>query len=293
MFVPAKPLALGTVYTVTVKKGWKVAGSDLALADDAVIRFETMADPSHVQGVRIEPTGTFFEAVPGKEAILNVNPDYSGRKFKVSLTGYALTKEDAKTLMAKIADVPWWAYASVRSGDAFRAFATRQAFTADAGIETDAARMSYFIRVPKQGAGIFLIRITTVTQETPPATEESWAILQMSDVATYAILDAKQTLFWAMDMSTQKPLSGLPVTLEGATIQTDQNGLARLPTPPMFASTSTDSPIVVAEAGVGDLSALIPLSKRGWLVNYGNGPSWDTDRSTGYITPDRPLYRIA
>ncbi len=292
-FLPNKPLAPGQLYTVTLKKGWKISDSDLALQNDAVIRFETAStDPQRAfDVVRIEPSGTFFETAPGKEAYVQAYlSNREAVKGGVSVTGYALDTGTATTLLERLSSIPWWASETRKQSDVYETFAKTKAFQSTATLEGDGYPM--YLRLPAVSAGVYLVR---VDPSVAPGTtvESSWFVLQVTEMATYTMSDAHTTLFWMMNIATGRPLEGATVRLNDATAVTDRDGLARLPTPVEFTDVSTDASITrIARATAGSMSALVPLERSGRAYPFfGRGNASAHDTTWGYVFADRPLYR--
>lgn len=294
-FIPEKPLAAGQLYTVTYKAGWKVSNSDLALQNDHVIRFETAVDDpwKTYEIVRLEPAGTLFETAPGKEAFIQTYPtNREALRGTIEVIGYSIDQPTATTLLKDLSNVPWWASETRKKTDAFAAVAKTQAFRLDAAIEGD----SYpnYLRLPGIPAGTYVVKVNPSAVE-GASTEQSWFILQSTDIATYSVSDDKTTLFWAMNVSTGQPLSGATVRLNGATATTGADGIARLPTPAEFTTiTNGDIKTLVAEVSAGTLSALVPLQRGGQMIPFysretGGGAH---DTTWGYLFTDRPLYRV-
>lgn len=295
-FIPSKPLAAGRLYTATFKKGWKLAGSDLSLQADHVIRFETISEEyaSGKTPTRVDPSGTFFEAAPNKEAFVQVYaPNRDVLSGPVTLTGFVLSKDDAKALITQTEQIPWWADATRRRGEAFGTYAKKQSFEVSAALEGGTDSYLTYLRVPGLAPGVYAVRIRPALKDQKAAADVSWFMLQVTNVATYVIADKGTTLLWAMNMDTQRPLSGLAVTADGKNATTDGDGVARLATPALITSTSTDAGVVIAEASGNGMESLIPISHRQFRWTYAYGPTADgSDQSYGYLFADRPLYRI-
>lgn len=289
-FIPAKPLAPGQIYTVTYKKGWMVTGTDRALEHDAVISFETAPKAATVTPIRLEPQDTFVETAPTKDAFVNVYGPYDSIKGRaVTVTGFSLPTADAKELLQKIYAIPWWSEVARSQTDLYKNAAKTQAFQVAATVEEK--DYTTFVRVPGVAAGIYIVRL----EPTGPNAEASWFVLQSTEVATYNISDAKSTLLWVMNLSTQRPLTGASVSLSGASTNTGDDGIARLTTPATISATSTDTDVVeIAEVTSGPLSALIPLERNNAIpFDYKFRPQADGhDANWGYIFADRPLYRL-
>ncbi len=297
VFLPNKPLQPGQIYTVTYKKGWKIANSDRVLTDDYVTRFETADPRSQTSFIQVRPSGRFFEGVPGKESFVQAYAnDYGSTSFQNGLTatGYTLSSEQAKDLIAKMEQIPLWASETRSSENLYKAFAKQSAFQASVSLEQRSSSNQTFIRLPAQTAGTYLVRLapSSTTSNDQPA---SWFVLQLTKLATYAMVDDLQTLVWVMNMETQLPMANVTIRYGSTQEITDEQGVARLPTPAPLVSTSTapEDSFVILEAGSSaDTSALIPLERSGWQWGYAYGPQVDSNAHTiGYIYPDRPLFR--
>lgn len=295
-FVPAKPLAPATLYTVTYKKGWKVTGSDLALTEDKVIAFETASTATTANtALRLEPAGTMFETAPGKEAFVNIYPLYEeNTKHDVKVTGYALPGAQASDFLSKLLAVPAWASEANRSrGDLFAQAAKTQSFQVTAAVEQK--DYSSFVRVPGVAAGVYLVRLDPVA----PAgvtSEPSWFVLQSTEIATFDMSDAKNTVFWTMNVATGRPVSGATVRVEGTSYQTSEEGVAKFPTPAKVTDENPDAQqAIIAEVTSGSLTALVPIEnvQRAMPFDFGyrQMPS-ARDTTWGYLFTDRPLYRL-
>lgn len=289
-FVPAKPLAPGQIYTVTYKKGWKVAGTDRAMEDDTVLSFETAPASASSKTVRLEPQDTFVETAPSKDAFVSVYGPYDAIKGRaVTITGFALTTTDAKELLKKIYTIPWWSEVAHTKTDVYTGAAKTQSFQLSTTVEEK--EYTSFVRVPGVAAGLYLVRL----EPAGPGAEASWFVLQSTDVATYDISDAKTTLLWVMNLSTQRPLAGASVSLVGSTANTGDDGVARLATPATISATSTDAAIVeIAEVTSGPMTALVPLERNNAIpFDFKFRPQANGhDANWGYLFADRPLYRL-
>jgi uncharacterized protein YfaS (alpha-2-macroglobulin family) len=294
-FIPAKPLAPAQLYTVTYKKGWKVAGSDLALQEDAVIRFETASEfpQNPYDVVRIEPSGTLFETAPGKEAYIQAYlANRLDLKGEIEVIGYALDKPTAATFIEQLTNIPWWASETRKKSEMYAALAKTQAFRANATLEGDG--YPSYLRLPGVPAGMYLVKVNPSAVEGATA-ESSWFVLQATEIATYSISDEKTTLFWTMNIATGQPLSGATVRVQGASAVTGNDGIGRIATPAEFVN--ADEPkMLVADITSGPLSALVPLERGGRMIPFfarEASMSMAHDTTWGYLFADRPLYRVS
>lgn len=278
-FVPAKPLAYGRLYTVTLKKGLKVQNSSLGLASDAVLKFETQTPPAlAIQPVRVTPTRGRIESYPDKEAIVYVWAENAKDK-DVAITGYALGDKDVDFLR-ELLTLPNFAEATRQ--ETHEKYAKNKSFELTAKLEEVKSYGRNFLRLPKIAAGRYIVKLQ------PKDGLAAWMYLESTYLATYATADEKTLVVWAMNGETQRPLTDLPVRYGTVDMKTDAQGLARLPTPPALNSTST--PWEIIQMGAGNLSALVVMSK--------NGASWDwygfisnNENTVSYLYMDRPIYK--
>ena len=69
-FVPDKPLARNTLYTVTVRRGLPVAETGMTLDETRVFRFETTGGA--VSRAHVTVTRSLFDAAPGERAAIGL-----------------------------------------------------------------------------------------------------------------------------------------------------------------------------------------------------------------------------
>lgn len=287
-FVPSKPLEPGRIYTVTYKKGWKVAGSDRALRDDVVITFET--SPRMPGGAYVPPkpyinvSRMIVEAAPGRDVLVPVWLNSVAKSADVTVTGYAIDAKDATAFLVEESKIPWFAYETRRRGDVFAKYAKTKALEMKPEIQS--IEYQTFLVLPKGvPAGRYVMKVEIANGD------PSWFYLESTNVATYAVSDKSATLVWAMNIETGRPLTGMPVVLKDARVTTDQDGIARLATPSEVTATGTQEAVVVT-VGEGALSSLVRLeSRRGWSYAYEFGRLSDNDATVAYLYPDRPIYR--
>lgn len=294
-FVPEKPLAYGTTYHIVLKKGFGVAGSDVALAADAVIDFETERAPMVDNApwpLRLD-FDEFHEEFPGKPLAF-ATFIYSNPKadLPVKVTGYRLTNADAKTLLRARYNLPdWEAIERSRFADYEQAHKT-QVFDLTVPLQklTDYSR--YGVVLPKQDTpGVYALKLL------PKDGEVSWMFLQITPTAAYVTGDKSTLLVWAVEGMTKKPLSNLPVVSEDGSARTDAQGIARIPAPAWLADTvngvnvSPTSSLRILEIGEGAEHVFVPF--RGGNIGY-DYRYWSEpvdERYWSYLFIDRPLYR--
>lgn len=294
-FVPDQPLAPGTVYEVKLAGSYGVAGSDRALGEDASIRFETAASAETIS-VATEPMShdELVHFRPNQTAALDVYLGYHPNPnddplSSVDVTGYRVTREQAKQLLEARLAIPPWAEATRNKFEGYQAFAGAMAFQATVNLERQ--EYSTFLRLPTMTeSGFYILRFQP---RAPSRRAASWAIVQVSDTAYYVTSDANQTLVWAIDSTTRRPYANAPIRLGEQSVTADGRGLATLQTPPNLAvrpEQPQDIAYAVAEIGEGQRAALAVLG--GLYYEPFWGQATDLSKTWSYLEIDRPLYRL-
>jgi len=287
IFIPDKPLQPGRIYTVKLAKGLKLEGSDRALEEDRVIRFEVA--PSRPAGEAAKPSlmpmNDLNEAAPGKDIYLPVYWQSGSGLGDVNVTGYSLSQAQAEQFLADYSKIPEFAIETRKRGDVLKGYAKQKAFEAKGKLEEQ--EYSMFLHLPDGVArGWYILKLQ------PAGGEATYTFLESTNVATYAISDKQTTVIWAMNIGTSRPLSNLRVRYSNVDVRTDQDGLARFQTPDEILATTTDASVIVT-VGEGDLVSLLRLASQNadpWRYGWYNG-GLTNDKTVSYLYPDRPLYR--
>ncbi|MFA6504406.1 MAG: Ig-like domain-containing protein, partial [Patescibacteria group bacterium] len=288
VFLPNKPLSPLTLYTVTFKKGWGLGDGGSTLNDDYSIRFQTSSGRVSSAQKYINVTSYLFESAPGTEPVIGVW--YSDVDKPVTVTGYSLSFDDAKSVIQKIESQPSWIDATDIRNKTLADKVGGQAFTQQANLE-NVGEYSKGIRLSNSiSAGFYAIRLD---QE---GVQPTWVLLQVTNLAAYSMADKDQILVWTVNTETGKPVE-TTVSMDGQAVKTDSQGTARLKTPESWSASDTNitrnAPAVVLELGEGSMR-LLSVLRKDWEFMYfgssygGNGASFDT---WSYLYSDRPLYR--
>ncbi len=294
-FVPNAPLKAGQLYRVIYKQGWKLQQSDLSLKEDHVIRFETaptQPEKEIVPDIQINPRNIYYEAAVQHEAFMPVSLT-SCRPLTsstIQITGYSLSHDETRQMIQGNEHIPGWARAERERSNVFLGVATRtSAFELATQLVGDPTLCRQELRIPGLPAGMYAVRITPQVASSIP----QWFLLQVTNVATYTIVDEQKTVIWAMSMDSRQPLSHLPLHINGQLIgATDDQGVATFPTPGVLTSTSTDENVAMIEVGDQGFGALVPLTKNGfnWSYIYRIRTTDDKGQTQALLFPDRPLY---
>ncbi len=291
-FVPDHPLAYATRYEVTIAKGFGVPDSDLRLAREVVMRFETQASstPTAKPPIRWE-VKEFNEMAPGMELALPIFvSDFAAASTTAQVTGYRLSPTQGRALLEARLAVPRWAPLERQRFAEYPQAAQTQAFTFAAHLQRQTSYGPFILLVPKQAEGLYAVKIS------PQGGGAVWMFLQVTNTAAYVIADAQTLLVWAINPSTKRPLSALPVRAPEGSAMTDAQGLARLPTPAFLSATNTDptapQSFRIFEIGSGAETLFVPVTEKNQGDDYGGfgGMPSDLSRMWGYLYVDRPLY---
>ncbi len=309
-FVPEKPLAYGTAYEVRMKQGFGVKESDLGLAADTVVRFETQSKESATQQgasavVRRFVPREFNVVTPGQDLLLFEQGWYgyggpgvvAWDQIPVSIAAYRLDANAAKALFADRLTIPEWQ--PVRAS-AYEAYATRVGGASPAWTtEVKPSRMDaygqWYLQVPAQkDPGLFVLKVT------PTAGTSTYAFVQVTKNATYTIADTDTLQAWVVDATANKAQEGVAVRAGSLAATTDARGIARLPVAELrstsTASATGEAPFFLLEVASGNdvylgafQKATFRTSEYSAFNSY--GPQFDTFQTWSYLMSDRSLYR--
>jgi len=296
-FVPQTRLVPATVYTVTVLAGVAIEGSAGSLAQDVTFRFETGAAKQSARRLAFERP--IHETRPGERPVLPLGEWYaeddSPPPSSVSVEVFRLANLDdaidaARVLAGRDA---WAVYSASRLVDTTRL--TRVGQLAGKVLQAEAG---LFLRVPFEPAAGFYV--LTIVQKGPPAQ----LLLQVTDVAAYALTGTTDSVVWANDLATGGALAGASVSMAGGAVigQTDANGLLRAATPAglRLATVPSDGapkPALLTVRTAQGRSLILPvgLSVAWYAAGYEGPYQWDlSDDSANWwllLRTDRQTYR--
>jgi hypothetical protein len=229
VFIP-KELQPGTIYTVTIKKGLALKGTDQKLSNDYTFAFETV--PEQEPG-RIEQKGSigFMDVVT--EFTTNDAPVipihiYSGDReeteaiVKTTVYKFKSIHTFIDALKSKF-EIPYWAYTSQNnliSTDEMESIASfEQTFNLTKWEER-------FLALPEPlPNGFYLVECTYngLTAQ---------VMLQSTDIAAYFTESDTETIVWVNNLQTRKASESADVFVSatGRTYKTNSNGIATFKT---------------------------------------------------------------
>ena len=293
-FVPTKPLQLGALYEVKLDKSFAPVGVEEGLPSDVIIRFETDANKpgEYKPEVRLNVPPTVY--IPsGKPMVIDLG--YREESLNtVTVTGYSVTTDVARQVMEQRLAVPGYAVYAQTKNDVYENAAKTLTFNLEATI-TNGKNNSPELALPVAEKGIYLVKFEP--KDVPNALT-SWSLVQVTDTAAYSVVDRDGIYVWAVNASTNKPLSNLVIQKGNERLSTDATGVARLSTPSSFSSTSSDMgesrPFVLLTLGEGKEASVLAVQQSYYTYLNFIRPGYPTtvhNRTMGFIRAERSLYR--
>ncbi len=303
VFVP-RALAPATLYTVRVKPGIALAGSDGKLEEETVFQFET---GDGRRGGPPQASTTFarkMNETPAAEApvLVVTTAPAAPRDLPISVYAYRALDRFVADVQA-LDQAPGWSI-----------FSRDRATVDPAGLDlvtsfvghvegvADPASLRYgttdaYIRFPAAlPAGSYL-----VDSQIGGPRQQAW--LQVTDVATYVSVTQTRTLVWVNDVGTGAPLTGARVEKAGGGLlgSTNSQGVAEFDTPAASVvevnrygtPLHTGAGLFVVNAG--GRQVVVPLgpafaSESGFTSVYAYGLNGQNDYSR-FLSTDRPIYQ--
>jgi hypothetical protein len=223
-FIPEKPLAAQTIYTVTVREGVAVTGSDGRLEKPVTFQFETGAPGSPASGLAFGRA--ILEVRPNEQPAVTVYQRDGDKSAPKEITvhvhrlpGFDALVDAARRLMGR---------------DAWAVAAPSAVVGTDALTEVAAVKASFLggdvqgaLRIPvKLAAGQYVL---TLEQPGPP----EQLLLQVTNLSAFAQVATSSTFVWVNDISNDVGVARAQVAITGGTSLglTTADGLLRVATP--------------------------------------------------------------
>ena len=235
VFVPDRPLAWATVYTVTTRRGVPLGGSDQALAEDVTFAFETL--PKAAPGPAVKPTPQPWFPTPARD-VVEVDPaeapllafekiptKVQPPRLNVAVRRFA-TFGVAVDAYIDSRGAPGWARWSGQG--LVPASDVPLVLSFSATLETAEGMSGSWIRFPEPlEPGWYLVVLEREGRDRQ-------VFLQVTDLAVYTAITSTDTLVWVNDVTTGRPIVGASARFLGAPPlgTTDGDGVASGATPP-------------------------------------------------------------
>ena len=258
-FVPTAHLHALRLYTLTVRHGLPLPGTGQVLQKDVVAQFETGGTAAQATrmyipvkladaGTRDAPAvGVAFAELPDQ----TLPSTLPVRVYRLDGLATAIAAYD------RLAIAPDWARTGGAPIDTKTLHETlRATVQVHKFAQADGAG---WIRLPRAlPAGWYLMTATFHG-------DASQALIQVSDVATYAMVTDTRTVVWTNDLRTGRAIAGAKVTLGGIGIGgTGSNGL-RIATTPRSATVEPGdvTPLILTGRDGDGRTTFVPVDRRG------------------------------
>ena len=221
-FVPTQELQPQTVYTVTLRKGLKIDGSDDTLSDDKVFRFET-GNKGYGYGSSFNFDQTFWEFKPDTEPAFEVysynlaNPNLQAKAYRFDNLNDFLNAYKGSVL----SDNGWCQFNRYKP---YQAPDNKKFFEGPVSIE-DQLNVK-FIRIPqKLNEGYYLFDVVVDGNH-----QQTW--FQVTPLSNYIAVSGKDSLVWVRSLDGGQPIANADVSFNGQKVgKTNSDGVAQFNTP--------------------------------------------------------------
>ena len=291
-FVPDRPLAPKTVYTIMVSKGIEVPATHETTQVDTRFAFETAAKGAGSRPVTFDFQNDVFESRTADRAVLALWGGFEDEKTpkSVAISIFRLADLDAAIdAFRSIRTRPEWS----RWSQLGLVDTARLSRVLNATVRLNAQQGAYWFSVPQTlRAGWYVVQLG--------GSRPAQAVLQVTNVAAYLVVSQTRTLVWVNDLATKGPIAGATVAAEGTTIATtNREGLADGATPTGILNVEGSrcdrpcDPVVTVQTTDGRRVFLPVASTHDHLEWTGYFYEW-SNADTVYwslLNTDRTLYR--
>ncbi len=300
-FVPER-LHLSTIYTVTVRKGVTIDGSDQVLEDDVAFSFETTGPQKPSSDARTPLDASFpsklIEVVPPERPLVEA---YVDQPWEESDTRKPLSSLDLRVFRLPSLSAAMDAYRTLTNAPDW-AESSDQRLVPTAGLPLVASFTARIRSVgPNQDDKMYYV-------EFPDRLERGWYlvvrprperdqqfVLQVTDVATYLTTTTTKSVLWVNDVTSGAPIEAATLWTSGgkaiATTGPDGTAQPTIPAGNLFLVTAPDG------GSPGDATpgraAIIPLTVQARPTDACDywGWGWESDDYWHVLATDRTLYR--
>jgi hypothetical protein len=282
VYVPTQELAYGTVYTVSVMKGFGPVDSDRVLAEHVQFQFETQRQQKEYGG--------YFSVNPTADASTLEAPEVQvyTDSAQLEVDVYAFKGVDAYLAALRERDAkPWWSGARADFRVQVDGLAQAASFTATTSSQGYAQTLRFPGKLP---SGWYVVQLTRGDNETRQL------FLQVTDLAVYANATKTRTVVWVNDLAAKAPVRNASVEVVGmgSLATTVADGTATFSTPAEFdpAKSREDNRAwygIVRSAG---RAAVVQLAGTDYgFFNYYGASALAGDDYWHYLSTDRPRYQ--
>jgi len=277
-FVP-KELQKSTLYTVILKAGLGLDGSDQKTTQETKFQFQTKGEIGADSTSFIKLFSEFSLKDKPTFQLLNIGNN-SNQKYDVNVFKYPSIEnftQDSSLFLGR----PTWAYFQTDSGIADSSKLSKvltQKVTSNNNSNNGSD--PYFILNKTLPAGYYLV-------ETKSGDKTIQALFQVTDLAAYYEETQEKTLVWAVDLGTQKPAAGASVQIGERSATTDSQGVAFFDT--VSDSSKQNNYFIVTS---GDKKLLLPKSDINNFSRYQDqSDNYAGDKYWSYVYQDKTYYK--
>ena len=283
VFVPKNPLENGKLYTVSVKAGLGLAGSDEILENDYIFTFETRLANSSGSNNNMGIYERMIETNTKQAPILQVSSYRAPQKIKVQLSQFKGADDYLKSIKERD-KLPWWSYSKEDFLFDIKALFSVSSFDLDV---KESNRIKYIEFPDVLAKGFYLAELSSGNNKV-----QVW--IQVSDLAVYQNITKTDTIVWVNSAITEGPVANAVIETLGTEkkFRTDNRGVAVFRTPEKIiigSDNNKKSERYYIKASHNDDEIILPASKIS--RNYW----WDkpavADDYWIYMYTDRPRYQ--
>lgn len=285
VFAPEAMLP-STVYTVTVHDGLPVSGSDEALHDEYVFRFETAPEDESIGLIAFD--NQFFEYPVAEVPVLTLH-EYDTGLTNVTVNVWAFNTFDEFTdAVSNIDSTPFWAYyARTNTPYPTDSLPLHSTFNADIQ-EADYQKYIEFPEGVPQGS--YLVDITYSIGGNEKHTQ---TFLQSSNLVASFQGSQSASLIWVHDVTDASAAESALILFSGNqqfSAETNSNGISSFDTPIELSAADDDQPNQTYHFTVqsGSNQLLIPVARHyersWWFSSSASEDYWS------YLYTNRNLY---
>jgi len=286
IFMPRNPLAHQQLYTVTLRSGVGLPGTNEIIGEDHVFSFETAPESDDLRNQWVESIrflNRYIELPSFEPPQVNFRLSYDSRNASrpvVNIGVYRIdSREQAIQAVRQLTNVPWWTQ-----------FAWQRSLVDTSRL----TRLMSFDITEQQGDDNW-VEVLELPDTLPQGFYvinaaigdfQDQVLVQITDLAVQVVADADQALLWVNDMTTGQPAANAQVhdRLYHSIHTTDESGVAL-----MGRSLNHEDNITITAADGKEISLLLLRGRSGGRSWWG-GPSEDE----GYWTVlqlDRTLFQ--
>lgn len=254
VFVPEK-LSPGTIYTVTLKKGLGIEGSEDVLEEDVTFSFQTEPETQKDQYNYLHFSSQLYSLTAKTAPVLQVYTDEATIEKEVGIELYRYSSEEAFIQRIKEnSNLPFWAvYDStnkeVDTSELEQVSSFKTKVVRNAGDYWNPTLVCFPEALPE---GYYLVKCTS-----KEFTE--YTHLQINNASVYILAGTNQTLAWVNDSVSGKPIEGSVIKVDGQPLEarTNAEGIAVIDKPLVWPENARYAYIQVMREGKPSFWALV------------------------------------